>query len=1021
MSPGAEVKPLLATSPGSPLPAAIQDTLERSYQADLSAVRVHQDAAANQAAQNLKARAFTYGPHIFLGPGEQATDLKLMAHEAAHVVQQQAAPIIQRFSQHQDGGFEHEARQAASAVVGQQPFSVQARTSAPGVQREEKSIFGRIGSAIGGAVSAVGDAAKQLGLDKALNYVADKANLIPGFRMFTLILGVNPINMSKVERSAANILRALVEFMPGGGLISTALDNYGIFDKVGTWIEQQIQTLGLTASAIKKSITDFLNSLELKDLGDLGGMWERAKRIFTEPIERLINFTKSVASGVVKFIKDAILLPLVKLAEKTRGWDLLIAVLGKNPVTGDAVPRTAETLIGGFMKLIGQEEVWNNVKKANAIPRVWAWFQSALDGLLGFVRQIPMLAMNAFKALEIADMILVPRAFMKVAAVFGDFIGNFIKWAGNAVWTLLQIIFEVVAPAVMPYIKKAQAAFRTILKDPIGFVGNLVRAGKKGFELFADNFLEHLKAALIKWLTGPLGEAGVYIPKSFDLLEIVKLVLSVLGLTWQNIRTKLLKIIPEPVLVGLEKTALVLVTLVKDGPAAAWEQIKTELTELKDQLIAQVTQMVTTEIVKAAVIKVVSMLNPAGAIIQAILAIYDTVMFFVEKINQIATVVAAFIDSISAIAAGQIDNAAKKVEQTMANGLTVVVAFLAKFARLGGIPDKLVGVIKKIRQPIDKGLDKIVDWLGKMLQKLVGAAKAAFSWAFAKATFSETGGKNHSIYIEGDDDPRLMIASDPKAAEAFLDWYLNENSALKTKKSDLIKQIRDHIKKAKVVAKDIASLKKKSDAWKSRQKDMLQINVDLSGALSKLVGNDSDIGKAAEKYKLEGMTGTYGSIPKPSGDDLTADHQPQAAVLVAAAKFKFFDDDGTLQERAESRAHQGYAINLQKARHAAGATYGYKGKETKESFLARAKSDVKGKPKAQQQRAVIALLKTELRRDVAAIKSVVKAKHDAPIWKDVMDMAGDATAGKKLVDEIRSRIISGEDQVANQDLDSLAD
>lgn len=121
-------------------------------------------------------------------------------------------------------------------------------------------------------------------------------------------------------------------------------------------------------------------------------------------------------------------------------------------------------------------------------------------------------------------------------------------------------------------------------------------------------------------------------------MEIVKLVLSVLGLTWQNIRSKLVKIIPEPVLVGLEKTAGILVTLVKDGPAAAWEQIKTELTELKDQLVAQVTEMVTTEIVKAAV-TAGFMLNPAGAVIQAIMAIYNTISF-IQKINQIAATVA---------------------------------------------------------------------------------------------------------------------------------------------------------------------------------------------------------------------------------------------------------------------------------------------------------------------------------------------------------------------------------------------
>jgi hypothetical protein len=68
-----------------------------------------------------------------------------------------------------------------------------------------------------------------------------------------------------------------------------------------------------------------------------------------------------------------------------------------------------------------------------------------------------------------------------------------------------------------------------------------------------------------------------------------------------------------------------------------------------------------------------------------------------------------------------VDNAAKKVEQTMANTLTVIIAFLAKFAGLGNIPEKLVGVIKKIRQPIDKGLDKIVAWLGKMLEKAKNA------------------------------------------------------------------------------------------------------------------------------------------------------------------------------------------------------------------------------------------------------------------------------------------------------------
>ena len=142
-------------------------------------------------------------------------------------------------------------------------------------------------------------------------------------------------------------------------------------------------------------------------------------------------------------------------------------------------------------------------------------------------------------------------AFRKVGSAFLGLAAEFGAWALNQVLSLLEILFSVVAPGVMPYIAKAKAAFHTILRTRCGFVGQpRARRRSSGSRCSPATSSTHLKTALIKWITGPLGEAGVYIPKSFSLLEIVKLVLSVLGLTWQNIRTKLLKIIPEPVLAG---------------------------------------------------------------------------------------------------------------------------------------------------------------------------------------------------------------------------------------------------------------------------------------------------------------------------------------------------------------------------------------------------------------------------------------------------------------------------------------
>jgi len=75
-------------SGGTPLDPSMQKTLESSMGADLSDVRLHNDRTAHDAADALNARAFTHGSDIWLGKGESADDLGLMAHEAAHVVQQ---------------------------------------------------------------------------------------------------------------------------------------------------------------------------------------------------------------------------------------------------------------------------------------------------------------------------------------------------------------------------------------------------------------------------------------------------------------------------------------------------------------------------------------------------------------------------------------------------------------------------------------------------------------------------------------------------------------------------------------------------------------------------------------------------------------------------------------------------------------------------------------------------------------------------------------------------------------------
>jgi hypothetical protein len=86
---------------GKPIEPTTRSTLESRFGTDLGHVRVHDDAAAVASARALNARAFTHGSDIWLGSGASQSDMRLMAHEATHVVQQSGG--VHRMVQRKNG------------------------------------------------------------------------------------------------------------------------------------------------------------------------------------------------------------------------------------------------------------------------------------------------------------------------------------------------------------------------------------------------------------------------------------------------------------------------------------------------------------------------------------------------------------------------------------------------------------------------------------------------------------------------------------------------------------------------------------------------------------------------------------------------------------------------------------------------------------------------------------------------------------------------------------------------------
>ncbi|MDA0140715.1 phage tail protein, partial [Solirubrobacter deserti] len=316
---------------------------------------------------------------------------------------------------------------------------------------------------------------------------------------------------------------------------------------------------------------------------------------------------------------------------------------------------------------------------------------------------------------------------------------------------------------LMGVLAKAADVIGDIIADPIGFLGKLVDGVKAGLQRFVGNIANHLQKGLMGWLFGALGDAGIQLPKSFDLKGILDLVLQVLGLTYRNIRARVVKLVGEPMVARLESTVEVFKTLVTEGPAGLWKWIMKKVGDLEELVLGQIKDFIIEKVIKAGITWLIAFLNPAAAFIKACKAIYDIVMFLLERGSEIMNFVRSILDSVGAIAKGNIGIVAEKVESSLSKALPLAISFLASLLGLGGISEKIRSVIQKVQAPINKAVDFVVMGAVKGAKKLFGGAmnwakgkvKAGKDWVKGKAQSVKDRLKGKPGKVEGEgDDPR---------------------------------------------------------------------------------------------------------------------------------------------------------------------------------------------------------------------------------------------------------------------------
>jgi hypothetical protein len=486
--------------------------------------------------------------------------------------------------------------------------------------------------------------------------------------------------------------------------------------------------------------------LGMEDLPGIKTIFERNRSSFVTTVDKLVADISADNKRVIQECKDELAAAKTQIANYVKDLDPSLKDIG-NKTAGEMADKLA-----GMDKFVAQkeEDLQKDLKDKQqaAIKAIDEKIEKMKDEMGGALAKL----------------------------------GKLLLWAAKKFFTWALQKFGYSLGEIEGIISKGAAVLKAIFTKPIQFVKNLMSAAITGFKNFGKNFLKHLKDALFEWLTGSL--EGVKLPATWDFKGIIGVALQMIGISYANMRRHMVTVMTEPVVAGLEKTFTLVKTLIAEGPMAAWEQLKDMAAEMRDAFVDAVKDFVKWKIVEQAVIWIGSLLIPGAGIVKAIIGIYDTVVFLIQKAKQIMKMIGSFLGSIGEIAAGNVGSAAQAMEDGLARGLSLVVGFLAKLLRLDGITAKIRAAIQKIKGKVDDVLLKVAKWIFGKAGKLVGAAQAKagavvatakdkvgalVEWWKHKTPFKDKKGRSHNLFFVGQGaSARLKVASYEEFTEDFV-------------------------------------------------------------------------------------------------------------------------------------------------------------------------------------------------------------------------------------------------------------
>ncbi len=612
------------------------------------------------------------------------------------------------------------------------------------------------------------------------------------FPLLRVALGFDPDTLETVERNGTNILDAFLMVSEEGEEQRRQMLETGRYQRIVAWIDRGIHVFSTSWAELRAAISGIWEFVTIENLFSPLATLERIYATFATPIGRVTQFLIDAAREILRVIKDALLSRLSAYARDTRGYTLLTVIIGRDPFTGEAVPRTMENIVKGFMGLMeGGEAQYEQLKQSGAIDRIVAKVTAAVERLNMTPRAIIQLFIDLWNSFSIRDLARPFQTFARIVRTFGAPIARLVRF----VIEILMIVIEGVLilmgfpfDLIASIVSNARAAWDLIKADVPGFFKNILRAIKQGFVQFFDNIGTHLLNGVVGWLMSELEDAGIPTLSDFSLRGVIGWVLEVLGISMEKIWEKLAehpRVGPQRVaqIRGAIDTLTGIWTFIKDvrerGMVAIWEKIQEQLSNLWDTVIDAVKSWVMEKIVTTMVTRLLSMLDPTGimAVVNSVIAIYNAIQSFIRYFTEMLQIVNSFVIGIREIASGSIGKAADYLEGALGRAMKIAIGFLANQVGLGGVGRRVGEMIQRVREMVDNAIgwlvNKAVDTGLSLLDRAMALGRsvrdAALGWLGLRKTFTDAEGRSHQMYFRGTGAAaRLIVESDPKTVPEIL-------------------------------------------------------------------------------------------------------------------------------------------------------------------------------------------------------------------------------------------------------------